>query len=181
MALPKVLFAKPKTEMMLKIQLTSAEEMISAQVGLLRAEHCKKNNMKNTFERKVGQNYFNDILMHTNGIAAEFAIAKALGITDFKPTINTFKSRADILKDIEVKSTGWHGGHLIIHPKDRDTDKAVLVVGQSPDLFVAGWMPVVVAKRPRYRNNKTESWWVSQINLQPIESFLKSNYGNVRI
>ena len=166
---------------MMKIQLTSADEIMSAQVGLQRAQYCKERNLKNVFERKVANNYFNDILMGSNGAAAEIAVAKALGISDFKPTINTFKSQADLLDNIEVKHTGWHGGHLIVYPKDRESDVAVLVVGECPDLFVVGWIPVVVARRPLYRNNKADSWWVSQINLQPIESLLRSNYANVRI
>jgi len=166
---------------MMKIQLTSADEIMSAQVGLQRTQYSKERNMKNTFERKTANNYFNDILMASNGAAAELAVAKALGINDFTPTINTFKSQADIGENIEVKHTVWHGGHLVVHQKDRESDVAVLVVGECPDLFVVGWMPVVVAKRPRYRNNKADSWWVSQINLQPIESLLRSNYANVRI
>jgi hypothetical protein len=117
----------------------------------------------------------------SGAVAGEIAVAKSLGMSDFMPTANTFKSTADIGDNIEVKWTGWMGGHLVIHPKDRDTDVAVLVVGQSPNLRVVGWLPVSQAKRPKYRHTKDDAWWVSQINLNPIENLQRSNYANPSI
>jgi hypothetical protein len=43
---------------------------------------------------------------------------------------------------------------------------------------IMGWMPVVVAKKPRYRNSSQNNWSVPQINLQPIETLQRSNYAH---
>jgi len=60
---------------------------------------------------------------------------------------------------------------MIIHEYDRPTDIAVLVTGKAPHYYIAGWIPVAMAQRPKYRHSKQPNWWVSQINLQPIEEF----------
>jgi hypothetical protein len=38
-----------------------------------------------------------------------------------------------------------------------------------------------MAQRPKYRHSKQPNWWVTQINLQPIENLRKSNYGQSAI
>jgi hypothetical protein len=77
----------------------------------------------------------------------------------------------------EVRWTKYVAGQLIIHEYDRPTDIAILVTGQSPHYFIAGWIPIAMAQKPRYRHSKQPNWWVTQINLQPIENLRKSNYG----
>ena len=108
-------------------------------------------------------------------IGAEMAVARYFNDYDFKPTINTFTNEADYGKNIEVKWTRYENGALIVGETDRDSDIALLVVGQSPVYRLAGWIPVSMAKRERYRKNK--SYWVGQRDLQPIETFLRSSYG----
>ena len=120
-------------------------------------------------------------MIASSSIAAEIAVAKSLGIMNFKPTANTFKSMADVAENIEVKWTAWLDGHLVITPKDRDNDIAVLVVGDCPKFRVIGWIPIVVAKKPRFKHSKMDAWWVSQINLQPIETLKRSNYAHIQI
>jgi hypothetical protein len=73
-------------------------------------------------------------------------VARYLGIADFEPTLNTFKNSADVGSRIEVKHTSWRDGHLIVKPSDRDSDLAVLVVGESPNYTIIGWLPVSMAK-----------------------------------
>jgi hypothetical protein len=53
---------------------------------------------------------------------------------------------ADVGKGLEVRWTSYIGGNLIVYPNDRDHDIAVLVVGKSPEYFIAGWLPVMSAK-----------------------------------
>jgi hypothetical protein len=100
-------------------------------------------------------------------------VARYLGIKDFEPGVNTFKREADVGYRIEVKHTSWRDGHLIVKPSDRDDDIAVLVVGESPNYSIIGWLPVEVAKTPRFKSDQSNSWWVSQINLRPMSSMLK--------
>jgi hypothetical protein len=80
-----------------------------------------------------------------------------------------------------VRWTKYVAGQLIIHEYDRTDDVAILVTGESPHYFIAGWIPIAIAKRPKYRHSKQPNWWVTQINLQPIENLRRSNYGHSAI
>ena len=166
---------------MIEINLTQADEILSAQVGLQRVEYSKINGHSHSYITPNNGNYFKDIMIASSSIAAEIAVAKSLGIMNFKPTANTFKSMADVAENIEVKWTSWTDGHLIVTPKDRDSDIAVLVVGDCPKFKVIGWIPMVIAKKPRFKHSKMDAWWISQINLQPIETLKRSNYAHIQI
>jgi hypothetical protein len=72
-------------------------------------------------------------------------------------------------------------GQLIVHEYDRSDDIAVLVTGQVPNLYIAGWIPIAMAKRPKYKHSKQPNWWVTQINLQPIGNLVRSTYGHSAI
>lgn len=118
------------------------------------------------------------IARDAEAIGAEIAVARYFGVDNFTPSVDTFKASADVLGHIEVKHTRWDDGHLIIKPSDRDGDVAILVTGQSPNYVIRGWIAVHVAKSERYRQQKSESWWVGQVNLNPIKHLEKSIYAN---
>jgi len=40
---------------------------------------------------------------------------------------------------------------------------------------------MVIAKKPRFKHSKMDAWWISQINLQPIETLKRSNYAHIQI
>jgi hypothetical protein len=56
-----------------------------------------------------------------------------------------------------------------------------LVTGKHPDYVIAGWIPVSMAKRDRYKKSDQDSWWIAPANLQPIENLRRSNYGEAAI
>ena len=126
-------------------------------------------------------NLHDGIARDAESIGAEIVVAQYFNIKDFEPTSGTFKNYADVGSCIEVKHTAYINGHLIIKDSDRNEDIAVLVVGKSPDYYIVGWIPVVVAKKDKYWHPKSGSWWVSQINLQPIGTLRKSHYGNAQL
>jgi hypothetical protein len=113
-------------------------------------------------------------------IGSEWVVAKYFDLP-FDPYENKFKVKADVGNAIEVRWTKYVAGQLIIHEYDSPNDIAVLVTGQAPHYFIAGWIPIAIAKRPKYRHSKQPNWWVTQINLQPIENLRKSNYGHSSI
>lgn len=127
--------------------------------------------------RNKGLNYHETVMESSEAVGAEIAVAQYFGITGFEPTVNTFKNEADIGAKIEVKWTRYRFGHLIVTNNDRSNDVAVLVVGKSPVYIVAGWIPVHMAKKPRYRN-QDGSYWIDQPNLFPIEDLKRSIYGD---
>jgi Fis family transcriptional regulator len=107
--------------------------------------------------------------------------AQYLGIKNFTPTINTFKSEADIGARIEVKWTKYADGHLVIRPTDRINDVAILVTGRGPVYSIAGWIPIIMAKKPKYHHATYYDHWIPQNNLFPIEDLRKSIYGTDNI
>ena len=108
----------------------------------------------------------------------EYVVAKRLGY-DYTPGITWDKSKADVGDHIEVKWSANPAGNLWIQESDRhDRDIAVLVTGSSPKMHIVGWIPIVMAKKPRYRNTSQNNWTVPQINLQPIETLARSNYAH---
>jgi hypothetical protein len=161
---------------MIMVRLSRQDEVLAHTTGLARESRYGSNPK---FMGNKG-NFHNGVVVHSEGVGAEIAVARYFGVEDFKPTVNTFKNEPDVYWNgiaMEVKQTSHKNGHLIITDDDRDTDIAVLVVGESPSYYVVGWIPVGVAKRPRFAS-AMGGYWVSQINLQPIETLRKSTHAN---
>ena len=131
------------------------------------------------YDRRLG---FHDYVAQVaESIVAEILVARYLGYMNFDPRASQFKKTADVGSFIEVKWTRYENGQLIIYESDRTTDVAILVTGTSPSYRLAGWIPVAMAKRPKYKNSKQPTWWVDQKNLQPIENLKGSNYGQAAL
>jgi hypothetical protein len=81
--------------------------------------------------------YESDWNVHVEGIAAEIAVAKALGIR-YRPKLNGFK--APDVEHLHVRQTAHRDGSLIIRPGDPD-GIYVLVTGQCPTFTVVGLDP----------------------------------------
>lgn len=107
---------------------------------------------------------------------AEIAFAGWLGLQDFVPTVDTFKNGADVGSRYEVKWSHWEDGSLILTERDRESDIAVLVTGVAPNLFLCGWIPIAVARRPRQQRSDG-SWWIGQKDLHPMENLRRSIHG----
>ena len=120
------------------------------------------------------------IAQDAHSIGSEWVVAKYLGY-EFDPFEQKGKRKADVGNHFEVKWTKYVAGQLIIHEYDRNDDVAILVTGESPHYFIAGWIPIAMAQKPRYRHSKQPNWWVTQINLQPIENLRRSNYGQSQV
>ena len=154
---------------MIWLRLPKDDEFVAASIAFRRAFESP-----DKVDRSIQKlNLHDSIARDAEAIGAEMVVARYLGITDFEPTLNTYKNSADVGYRVEVKHTSWKDGHLIVKPTDRDIDLAVLVVGDSPNYTIIGWIPVDVAKSPRFKSDQSNSWWVSQINLRPMDSMLK--------
>jgi hypothetical protein len=125
-------------------------------------------------------NFHEQISELAESLAAEWIVADYFGIP-YDPMESTMKEKADVGNGIEVKWTQYSTGHLIVYPPDREMDVAVLVTGKHPNYAIAGWIPVAMAKKPRYKKSDQESWWVGAANLQPIENLRRSSYGETAI
>lgn len=155
-------------------------------LNLTQEQQCHVVAMKRLYETNVtpsnashydkSVNYHDMISQHAEAIGAEMAVANYFNFVNFDPSKSLFKETADVSHNLEVKWTKYENGQLIIYPNDRNTDIAILVTGKSPVYTIAGWIPVAVAKKPKYKHSSQDTWWITQINLQPIENLIRSNY-----
>ena len=164
----------------MKIKPTIEDKVLAHTVALERiAEIGGHPDHDSRYDKRLG---FHDYVAQVaESIVAEILVARYLGYVDFDPRASSFKETADVGSNIEVRWTRYDTGSLIVYENDRVTDVAVLVTGRSPNYNLAGWIPVAIAKKPRYKSSTQPTWWVTQQNLQPIETLKGSNYGTASL
>lgn len=141
-------------------------------------QHCMDRNADHSTRIVRNLSWPEYVAQMAESMIAEWVVAKRIGY-DYSPGITWDKSRADVGQHIEVKWSANPHSNLWIQESDReDRDIAILVVGNTPKMHIIGWIPVAVAKKPRYRNASQGNWSVPQINLQPIETLMRSNYAH---
>lgn len=160
----------------MRMILDYKEQIRSVEVALQRIkEYGHVADHETRYDKQL--NFPEYVAQVAESIGAEIAVAKYFGLIGFDPSMSKFKSTADVGSAIEVKWTRYDGGSLIVYDGDRNSDVAVLVVGKCPKYRIAGWIPVSIAKKDRYRHHSQPTWWVGQNNLQPIENLYRSKYG----
>jgi hypothetical protein len=160
----------------IRIVLDYAQEQQAHSIGFERITQVQAR-VDAASRRNKGVNYHEAVMESSEAVGAEIAVAQYFGISGFQPTVNTFKNEADIGAKIEVKWTKYNNGHLIVTNNDREHDIAVLVSGKSPVYLIAGWIPITMARKTKYRN-QDGSYWISRLNLFPIEDLKRSIYGD---
>lgn len=130
-----------------------------------------------TYQWNKGLTFHEQIAEFAESIASELTVARY-----FDLPIDIYKDKgkrlADVGQNLEIKWTHWADGQLIIHEHDRNEDIAILVTGQYPFYTLRGWIPVAMAKKDKYRHHSQPNWWISQRNLMPIETLIRSSYGS---
>ena len=166
------------SEVMIKMKISEADEWAihnrAAQVvfSLDDLSRVQRYNSKlNNYER---------VTEYAESLGAEMVVARYFSL-DYDVNVSNGKRNADVGKGIEVKWTSYINGSLIIYPNDREDDVAVLVVGRSPDYYIAGWLPVKMAMQKQFKNSQQESWWVGQASLNPIGDLERSSYAATHI
>ena len=153
-----------------KITLTKQEQYTCHKAALIRAENTPDywDTRSGAYEAaESGLSLHEFIAQDAAATGSEWAVAKVLGY-DFDPYLVKGKRIADVGKNIEVKSTKYLTGHLIIQEIDRTEDIAVLVLNKSPEYTVVGCLPIAWAKNERFRHKVQANWWIPQCNLMPI-------------
>lgn len=158
----------------MKIKVT-ANEMLVCMVAAVKIT-SDKGHLLDTPRHYNDTSFMTYLAELAESIGSEWAVAKYFGLV-FDPFADKGKVTADVGAAIEVRWTKYELGQLIVYEYDRAKDVAVLVTGTAPNYYIAGWIPVTMAQKPRYRHSKQPTWWVTQINLQPIENLRKSSYG----
>jgi hypothetical protein len=159
-----------------RVVLDYSQEIHAHQVGLARVTELKgRPDHPGRFNKAISLHEF--ILENAEAVAAEMAVAQYFGLRNFMPTLNTFKTQADVGAKLEVKWTKYDNGSLIINKTDRDQDVAVLVTGRSPVYHIAGWIPIKMARVPRFHHRLQDNYWITQRDLFPITDLRSSTYG----
>lgn len=109
--------------------------------------------------------------MDIEAALAELAVAKVLGVY-WPGTYNTFKTKADIGENIEVRH-GTYGRKLIVRQDDHDTSSYVLAVGLAPTYVVHGWLLGKDCKKKKYLQdpgNRGPAYFVDKDFLKPLST-----------
>jgi hypothetical protein len=122
------------------VRLTDAEVRICTWVGRQRfanaMEHARDNGKGPSLRDRTPA-------LHIQGAMGEFAAAIALNMS-WRPTVGQI-NQPDVGGFVQVRSTYYRDGHLIIKPKD--TGPFVLVIYLGEMIRVCGWYEAAIAKR----------------------------------
>lgn len=149
------------------MRLDQGEAFSAAVAGLQRQFRAIARRAKNNYGALVADEMSNNI----HAAIAEATVAKLLGLYPNMATSD--RTVADVGTNIEVRSTVYKKGSLIVHKKDPDDRKYYLVCGMYPDLEVVGWLYGYQCKQPRYWVEKDKEgkkleypyWMVPQSDL----------------
>ena len=154
---------------MADVTLSYAEVTLAAHVGVMRRISAIKRGRKGNYDcvnERDGWTW--DI----RGAIAECAVAKHTGTYWFGKIDDL--SHGDV-GDLEVRSTVWPTGHLLIHPEDPDDKKFILVLENNlPVCTLAGWIYGHEGKDDTYWTTKKiqgkdrSAFFVPQKSLRPV-------------
>lgn len=151
----------------MKVTLQPDELVIGSAIGCRRHIECLrvKSPSKNFPDR-------DNILWatHVEAACAELAVCKLLNI--YWTALAGPHAEGDVGRNLQVRSTRYPNGELIVRPSDPDTSTFVLVTCRAPDYEICGWIRGVDAKQNQYvRTNDYDPrpyWSVPQSDLHPI-------------
>lgn len=112
------------------------------------------------------------------GLLAEAALAKALGV-HFAPVTGALDTDlGDVLPGVQCRSTKYETGSLLVHKTDSDTDAFVLVTGAAPTYHIRGFITGAMGKNPEFTKTYKgrTAFWVPQSALAAPDPILLRNW-----
>ena len=159
-----------------KIILEELMVLRSIECGIKRAHSYKPQfegvtTKKNYDQELNGGSFIEFTEKQIDAVGAECAVAEYLGFNDYLPSNKTYKDKADVGQNIEVKHTYREQGNLINSGIDRNSDLAVLVTGRCPTYYLAGWIWVDDAQNDKYKSEliRGDSYLIPRNKLKSIE------------
>ena len=155
---------------MIEVNLDSSQIYQAATVGIIRQTRNLKDKRRPRYE--AGNQ--SDWQLHIEGCLSEFAVAKHLNIY-WDGNIGSL-SAADV-GGLEVRSTKYKTGRLIIHPEDKDESKYILVTGINGVYSIHGWMFGKDGKNPKYWDDPSKgraAYFIPQEDLHSMASIQNS-------
>ena len=151
---------------MIEVRLNSSQLYQAANVGVIRQVRNITDNRKPRYE--AGNQ--NDWQLHIEGCCAEMVVAQHLGL--FWDGNIGILSAGDV-GDLEVRSTQHSSGRLILHPKDKDQSKYILVTGVNGIYQIHGWILGEDGKQQKFWEDPTgrrPAFFIPKENLNDINS-----------
>ena len=154
---------------MITVTLTPLELEVAKVVGDKRCSESVRLQLDGTTKRDPLRTHEE---INFQGAAGEMAFCKAMSLY-WLPTVNTFKA-PDVGENIEVKTTDYANGHLLISYGSLKLEVTYVLVIRSGDVFkVIGWMQGIHINSDKYFRPHDNSFWVPQsdlnFNLNEIE------------
>jgi hypothetical protein len=119
-----------------EVTLTRDEWRYAAQIGLDRVISSRCMGLEHRNGMDEADAYRNNI----EGACGERAAAKYLGVY-WDGSVDTFRSKADLLGNVEVKTRTEHWHDLIVRRWDAETPKLYIhVTGLAPTYRIRGWL-----------------------------------------
>lgn len=113
------------------------------------------------------------------GLLAEAAVAKALGCYYAPVTGSLDTTLGDILPGVQIRSTKYDSGSLLVHDSDHDDHRFILVVGASGKYRIAGWLRGEDGKKKKFwKTYKGRGcYWVPQTALRQFRPKAMREHG----
>jgi hypothetical protein len=158
-----------KVSMSIKITLSEEDQQLAIEVGDNRyAVHSKRGTAErfNHKGRSAEKEY--------ESIGAEIAVARALDLTwEDRPIVQDRKG--DIIDGLQVRSTKYSSGRLLIYDTDNNDHDFFLVTGEFPNYIVKGWINCGEGKKigtlRQLVYDRPPQICVEQEDLNPVEAY----------
>ena len=142
---------------MITVELTMPEIMQSAQVGVMRRMQRLRSGIPLPHGLKAGSEW----QLFITGAMAECALAKYLGVYwEGCGEINGVD-----VGEVDVRSTPYDNGCLILHKSDDNNRKYYLLTGADGKYIIRGWIWGYEGKREEYyltKNDRPPCYWIPQ-------------------
>ena len=132
--------------------------------GYMRNWHSKRLGSKHRHKGSTSE----DWSWHINGAIAEAMVAKFLRQYWYRVSANQYQFEGDV-GNHQVRWTRHQQGHLCVYDADNDSQRYYLVVGEYPNMQIAGWIQGKEAKKPQWFQQDIGCYWVPQEKLEVLD------------
>jgi hypothetical protein len=160
----------------MKLTLNESQYQQALDIARRRQEAALKKNRPSAH----GYDESDPLKVHLQGSVAELAISLITGEPwhgYLEVLSEGAKKPPDVGANLQVRSTDYPTGHLIVHPGDSDQDLFILAIVRGRNITLKGWLPGYEAKQPKYWGdkfrNRRPAYFIPQNDLRPCEALIK--------